>query len=131
MLGTSYNRWRNTMNDFTVFYEIPSDVTHEQLMLSLDRGKYVMDVVLREVTDALVGREVTRLTGLLAGAVCKITDVAVSPSVQGYVIMVRASVHPDAPKTWSDKERAQRMTENVALLVLDKDCVLLNRDDTP
>lgn len=110
---------------------IPSDVTHDELIPALKRATETMDTIMREVTHALVGREVTRLSGLLMGATCKVTDVTVSPSVEGYVVMVRASVHPDAPKTWSDKERAQRMTENAALLVLDKDCVLLNRDDTP
>lgn len=110
---------------------IPYDTTHSELLRALDRATDTMDTVLREVTNALTGRQVTRLTGLLSGAVCTITDVAVSPSMQGYVVMVRASVHPGAPKTWSDKERAQRQTENAALLVLGKDCVLLNMDDTP
>lgn len=119
------------MNDFTVFPDIPKHITQQDLATVLTRATDTMDTVLREVTNALTGRQVTRLTGLLSGAVCTITDVAVSPSVRGYVVMVRASVHSGAPKTWSDKERAQRQTEDAALLVLGKDCVLLNMDDTP
>lgn len=115
------------MKDFS----IPRDVSHDNLMPLLDSAAQTMSDILNEITDALMGRRVVRLDGLLSGASGQIVDVAVSPSAQGYVVLVRARVHPDAPKTWSDAEYSQRANENNALLVLGRECVLLNVDDTP
>lgn len=106
--------------------DTPDKLVASTAKLAMNR----LDVWLREADRALVGRQIVRTRGVLEGAVCTITDIAIANGASGYHLLLAAKVRDGVEQTWIADLDA-RYKANRELLELGVTCELLAEDDTP